>query len=318
MAAQARLTAVRLAAVRPAAARSQPSFVSRRILHSTAAAQQQTLEAQLRSQVDELKAERDTLLASQTAKDENAGHGNLDHLKAEGDINLSPRRTAYAERNIDAETQAVLDEDSAHFLHQSLSSPCLNVLERAEGVHITDRQGRSYLDFHGNSVHQVGFSNPAVLGAIKNQLDVLPFCTRRYTNQVAIDLAKRLTELAPDPLSRVLFCPGGTGAIGMALKLARYATGRHKTISMWDSFHGASLDAISIGGEQIFRADCGPLMSGTSHAPPPDDYRASESGFPDAMASARYIEYILEKEGDISAVIAEPVRKHALLFWSYF
>ena len=37
----------------------------------------------------------------------------------------------------------------------------------------------------------------------------------------------------------------------MALKLARYATGRHKTISMWDSFHGASLDAISIGGEQV-------------------------------------------------------------------
>ena len=52
-------------------------------------------------------------------------------------------------------------------------------------------------------------------------------------------------------------------------------------------------------------------MSGTSHVPPPDDYRADESGFPDAMASARYIEYILEKEGDISAVIAEPVRWYA-------
>lgn len=61
-------------------------------------------------------------------------------------------------------------------------------------------------------------------------------------------------------------------------------------------------------GEQIFRGECGPLMSGTSHVPPPDEYRADESGFPNAMASARYIEYILEKEGDISAVIAEPVR----------
>ena len=65
----------------------------------------------------------------------------------------------------------------------------------------------------------------------------------------------------------MLFAPGGTNAIGMALKLARYATGRHKTISMWDSFHGASLDAISIGGESLFRKDVGPLMPGSEHIP---------------------------------------------------
>lgn len=88
-------------------------------------------------------------------------------------------------------------------------------------------------------MRQVGFSNPHVLSAIKNQLDELPFCSRRYTNRTAVALARQLTELAPDPLSRVLFSPGGTACIGMAMKLARYATGRHKTISMWDSFHGA-------------------------------------------------------------------------------
>jgi 4-aminobutyrate aminotransferase-like enzyme len=58
-------------------------------------------------------------------------------------------------------------------------------------------------------------------------------------------------------------------AIGMALKLARHATGRHKTVSMWDAFHGASLDAISVGGEAIFRRDAGPLLPGTEHVPPP-------------------------------------------------
>ena len=57
------------------------------------------------------------------------------------------------------------------------------------------------------------------------QLDEMPFCTRRFTNPQAVGLAKRLTALAPDPLSRVLFAPGGTASIGMALKLARYATG---------------------------------------------------------------------------------------------
>ena len=232
----------------------------------------------------------------------------IDHLKSEGDINLSDRRQEFTARHIGPETKALLEEDAKYFLHQTLSTPCLNALSKAEGLYVEDLEGRRYLDFHGNSVHQVGFGNPRVVAAIKRQLDELPFCTRRYTNDVAVRLAKRLTSLAPDPLSRVLFAPGGTSAIGMALKLARYATGRHKTISMWDSFHGASLDCVSVGGEQIFRGNVGPLMPGAQHVPPPDDYRAAESGFPDAMASARYIEYILEKEGDVACVVAEPVR----------
>ena len=84
---------------------------------------------------------------------------------------------------------------------------------------------------------------------------------------------RKLAALAPDPLGKVLFAPGGTLAIGMALKLARVATGRHKTLSMWDSFHGASLDAISIGGEAVFRKHMGPLLPGTEHAPPCDPAR---------------------------------------------
>ncbi|MFC1577699.1 aspartate aminotransferase family protein [Thermodesulfobacteriota bacterium] len=97
----------------------------------------------------------------------------------------------------------------------------------------------------------------------------------------------------------------------MAVKLARVATGRHKTISMWDSFHGATLDTISIGGEAIFRQDMGPLLPGTEHVPPPDEYHCvfgcSDRGGCD-LVCANYVEYILEKEGDIAAVIAEPVR----------
>ena len=54
----------------------------------------------------------------------------------------------------------------------------------------------------------------------------------------------------------------------MALKLARYATGRHKTLSMWDSFHGANLDTIGVGGEALFRRDLGPMMPGGEHLPP--------------------------------------------------
>lgn len=232
-----------------------------------------------------------------------------DQFKSEGDINLSSRRTEYQQTHHNKETYHWLKEDARYFLHQSLSTPCLNVLKCCDGIYIEDMQGRRYMDFHGNNVHQAGFSNPKVIGAIKQQLDVLSFCPRRYTNIKAIELAKKLTQLAPGDLNRVLFTPGGTSAIGMALKLARAYTGRYKTISMWDSFHGASLDAISIGGEAIFRQNIGPLMPGTEHVPPPDEYRCIWGCEGKCnLKCAEYIEYILEKEGDIAAVIAETVR----------
>lgn len=231
--------------------------------------------------------------------------------RSEGDVNLSSAREAWQARALDPATQELLAEDARYFLHQALSTPCLNALATCDGSTIEDLQGRTFLDFHGNNVHQVGFANPAVIAAIKQQLDELSFCTRRYTNRVAVDLARKLALLAPGNLNKVLFCPGGTSAVGMALKLARIATGRHKTISMWDSFHGASLDAISVGGEAIFRGGVGPLLPGTSHVPPPGEYRClwdcSLRGGCD-LKCADYLEYVLAREGDVAAVIAEPMR----------
>ena len=244
----------------------------------------------------------------------------LEGLRSEGDLNISPRRKAWAKENIDAETQQWLDLDSKYFLHQSLSTPCLNVLSHCQGINIEDIQGRSFMDFHGNNVHQVGFANRRVIEAVKKQMEELAFCTRRYTNIPAIKLAEKLTQLAPGKLNKVLFAPAGTAAIGMALKLARMATGRFKTISMWDSFHGASLDAISVGGEAIFRKDIGPLLPGTEHVPPPDCYRCLW-GCEDncTLKCADYIEYVLAKEGDVAAVIAETVRSTSIIppagFW---
>ncbi|MEQ9287843.1 MAG: aspartate aminotransferase family protein [Cyclobacteriaceae bacterium] len=232
-----------------------------------------------------------------------------DKLRSEGDINITGSRLDYWQSNIDDDTNELLEMDNKYFLHQSLSTPCLNVMESCKGASITDTQGRSYLDFHGNNVHQVGFGNEEVIRAITKQMSELPFCTRRYTNKPAIDLAKKLVELAPGDLNRVLFAPSGALAIGMALKLARAKTGRFKTISMWDSFHGASLDAISIGGEAIFRSEIGPLMPGTEHVPPPDSQNCPwDCAGECKLKCADYIEYVLEKEGDVAAVIAETVR----------
>lgn len=233
----------------------------------------------------------------------------LDQLRSEGDINLSPRRQAWAAGHLDEATQKILARDAEVFLHQSLSTPCLNVMQACQGSYIEDNRGRRLLDFHGNNVHQLGFSHPRVVEAITEQMNRLSFCTRRYTNVVAIELASKLVSLAPGDLNRVLFAPSGTAAIGMALKLARAATGRHKTISMWDSFHGASLDAISVGGEAIFRQGIGPLLPGCEHVPPPDNRHCPfKCGHACNLACADYVEYVLEKEGDVAAVVAETVR----------
>ena len=131
-----------------------------------------------------------------------AGRHDLDGHRSEGDLNISSRRRAWTKDNIDAETQQWLEEDAKYFLHQSLSTPCLNVLSGCDGIYVEDLQGRRYMDFHGNTVHQVGFRNRRVIDAIKAQLETLPFCTRRYTNIPAIKLAKKLAELAPGVSTR--------------------------------------------------------------------------------------------------------------------
>jgi 4-aminobutyrate aminotransferase len=227
----------------------------------------------------------------------------------EGDLNLSPHRAEWTRRNIRGETRRWLEEDARYFLHQALSTPCLDVLAHADGIYLEDLQGRRFMDFHGNSVHQVGFGNPAVIAAVKAQLDALAFCTRRYTNIPAVELAKTLARITPGALGKSLFCPSGAAAVGMALRLARAVTGRHKTLSMWDSFHGASLDAASVGGERMFRGDIGPLLPGTEHVPSPDASRcALGCGGRCDLRCASYVEYVLEREGDVAAVIAEPVR----------
>ncbi len=233
----------------------------------------------------------------------------LDAIRSEGDLNLSDRRRTWQEGHLDETARALLEEDARWFLHQALSTPCLNAVQGCSGSRLVDTAGREILDFHGNNVHQVGYAHPRVLDAVIRQLHELSFCPRRYTCEPAVRLARRLAELAPGRLKRVLFAPGGTSAVGMALKLARAATGRYKTISLWESFHGASLDCISIGGEAVFRRGMEPLLPGARHVPPPDPQGCPfRCGASCTLACADFVEYVMEREGGIGAVIAEPMR----------
>ncbi|MBL8327089.1 MAG: aspartate aminotransferase family protein [Rubrivivax sp.] len=243
--------------------------------------------------------------------------------QSEGDVNSSPRRAAWQHEHLDDASRALLARDSAAFLHQSVSTPCLAAIRKAEGVFIEDLAGRRYLDFHGNNVHHVGYAHPHVIGAIQAQLAELSFAPRRFASERAVQLAEALSArfaALTGHAGRVLFTTGGSDAVEVALKLARIATGRFKTLSFWDSFHGAGFGASSVGGESLFRhgGAVGPLLPGTEHVAPFGCYRCTyghevdADGEPDLarchLACAAMVRYVLERERDVAAVVAEPAR----------
>lgn len=231
--------------------------------------------------------------------------------REQGDVNTTPNRKKYWERNLSGQALKYFNEDNKYFLHQSLSTPVLNVISKAYGIYLKDLNGNQYIDMHGNGVHNAGFNNPNVIQAVKKQLDEeMTFCPRRYTNIPAINLAKKLAEITPENLCKSLFCPGGSEAIEIALALAKQVTGKFKTISFWDSFHGAGFAAASIGGEEHFKGGMGPMMPGTLHVEFPNYYR-NPWGFEKEedvdTECIRQIELILEREPGVAAIIGEPI-----------
>jgi 4-aminobutyrate aminotransferase len=121
----------------------------------------------------------------------------------EGDVNVSSARAEWRASLSDA-ARAALDEDELYFLRQSLSTPCLAPIVRAEGAVLSGVDGWRIFDFHGNSVHQVGHGHPKVVAAIRREMDTLPFSPRRFANATATALARRLVETAPGDLDKVL------------------------------------------------------------------------------------------------------------------
>ncbi|OQY02038.1 MAG: aspartate aminotransferase family protein [Desulfobacteraceae bacterium 4572_123] len=205
----------------------------------------------------------------------------------QGDVNTTANRRKYWKRNLSDEAKKWFEEDKKYFLHQSLSTPVLNVLARAYGIYLEDMDGKRYIDMHGNGVHNAGFNNPAVIKAVKDQLDdQMTFSPRRYT------------------------CPGGSEAIEMALMLARQVTGNFKTISFWDSFHGAGFGAAGVGGEEHFSGGLGPMLPGTFHVEFPNYYRNpwnfENSDDVDAEC-LRQMELVMQRHPEIAAIIGEPI-----------
>ena len=125
-----------------------------------------------------------------------------DVAQSESDTNDTDRRSAWQARSLDTRTRALLAADEAHFLRQSVSTPCLNAIARAEGIWIEDIAGRRYMDFHGNNVHHIGYGHPRLKRAIAEQMDRLPFAPRRYACDVAAELAAKLAAFGREVSGR--------------------------------------------------------------------------------------------------------------------
>jgi ornithine--oxo-acid transaminase len=164
---------------------------------------------------------------------------------------------------------------------------------RAEGQYLFDKSGARYLDLlSGFGVFALGRNHPTVKRALSAVLEAdLPNLVQMDVSLLSGLLAERLLELLPGQ-ERVFFCNSGTEATEAAIKLARAATRRKKIVFCEHAFHGLTLGALSINGDDVFRDGFGPLLDDVVRIPY-DDVAALES------ALAR---------GDVAAFIVEPIQ----------
>jgi ornithine--oxo-acid transaminase len=165
---------------------------------------------------------------------------------------------------------------------------------RGEGAHLIDADGQRYLDLLGGyGVFAVGRNNPAVRAQLERFLAAetasLP---QMGVTTLAGVLAEELLRRAPPHLGAVVFTNSGAESTETALKLARAATGRGRIVHCDHGFHGLTLGALSINGNDDFRERFGPLLPGTSAVP-----------FGDLDALAREL-----RGGDVAAFVVEPVQ----------
>ena len=192
-------------------------------------------------------------------------------------------------------------------------------LDRAEGLYMWDQSGKRYIDgSSGAMVSNIGHSNPAVLDAMRAQMDKATFGYRlHFQCDAAEELAELTAARCPDDLNRVFFVSGGSEAVESAIKLARQyvltqgQSQRYKVISRMPSYHGATLGALALTGYAPMTAPFDPMMQAMPKIPAP---RAYLDGLdPDDPATGLHYAQMLEQEildqgpETVMAFIIEPI-----------
>ncbi|MCI4339595.1 MAG: aspartate aminotransferase family protein [Thermoplasmata archaeon] len=185
------------------------------------------------------------------------------------------------------------------------------VVTRAAGSKFWDSAGKEYLDLSSQLIAtNLGHANPAVVEAIAEQARTLSYAVPGFATEPRARLSAALLEILPKGLNRFFFSTSGTEANEAALKIARVATGRSKVVARYRSYHGSTAASISVTGE-LRRRPIERLqrVPGTVFAPDCYCYRCPLGlKYPECgVACAEYVDYQLEREGDVAAMILEPV-----------
>ncbi|MFI5290459.1 MAG: aspartate aminotransferase family protein, partial [Polyangia bacterium] len=182
----------------------------------------------------------------------------------------------------------------------------------AQGSHFTDSSGKKFLDFSAQLMcSNLGHGNRAVIDAIKKQADELAFIAPGYTTTARAELTAALNEIMPAGLNKYFFTTSGTEANEAAIKIARMYTGKHKIISRYASYHGSTSGSVSLTGDfrRFLAESAGDTVPGTVFAPDCNCYRCPlKKSHPECgIACADYLEYQIEHEGNVAAVLVEPI-----------
>ena len=155
-----------------------------------------------------------------------------------------------------------------------------------EGLYLIDSDGKKYLDASGGAaISCLGHQNPSVVRAIKKQAEKLAYAhTGFFTSDPAERLAESLVKLAPKGIEKVFFVSGGSEAVESAIKLARQYfwdkgdRARHNIIARRQSYHGNTLGALSVGGNEWRRLKFEPLLLSVGRISPCYAYRYQIDG----------------------------------------
>jgi acetylornithine aminotransferase len=170
-------------------------------------------------------------------------------------------------------------------------------LVRGSGAEVWDADGRRYLDLVGGiAVNALGHAHPAVIEAVTQQISTLGHTSNLYITEPPLALAEKLLELIDQP-GRVLFCNSGAEANEAAFKMAR-RTGRPKIIAAENAFHGRTMGALALTGQQPKRTPFEPMTPGVSHVPFGD--AAALDAAVDADTAAVFLEPILGEAGAVN------------------
>jgi acetylornithine/N-succinyldiaminopimelate aminotransferase len=170
-------------------------------------------------------------------------------------------------------------------------------LVRGRGAEVWDAEGRRYLDLvSGIAVNSLGHAHPAIIEAVGNQLATLGHVSNLYLAAPPIELAEKLQELIDAP-ARVLFCNSGAEANEAAFKIAR-RTGRPNIIAAENAFHGRTMGALALTGQQPKRTPFEPMTPGVRHVPY-GDLGALDAAV-DSDTAAVFLEPILGEAGAVT------------------